>query len=900
MKVKQKKTIDPDKKEVFLPADQSRPEFQTPMMQQYIELKKQYPDCILFFRLGDFYELFLDDAKLGSHILGITLTRRSRGKDGAIPMCGVPYHAVDTYLPKLVQAGYRVAIAEQVTPPKDPPSHKATEGQGPPSSRQVGITKGQSTPHLVERKVVRIVTAGTMIEGKVVNERESSYVAIVVHQRKNCVIGYADLATGQFFLKPCSDENLIDELSAIRPKEILLSPQEYNSPEKLGRFSSHLFSNISTFPEWDRWSQHAEKFLRQHLSVQSLRGYDLEDPLLQQAASVLLGYLMYTQRGDIPHLQSVQVITDTQYLHIDAITSDSLELFTSTMDKSYQGSLLSIIDKTLTPLGARLLKEWLARPLAFVSPIRDRLDQVEWCVTHPSQLKELRKLLEEITDIERQVSKLAVGLGTARDLVGLKENLLKAELCLTVIKDVPFFSSLTALSGSTQSLQEYISEWIIDDPPGITKIGGMIKLGKHVELDALREVHDGVSSWLTIFEKSERERTGISNLKVGFNSVFGFYIEISKAQSGFVKEEFKYQRKQTLVNAERYITYELKIKEEKILSAKERIDALELELFEQVTAEIVKKSSVIQNMAKAIAQIDCISSFAQVSLEQKYVRPTMTSERILTIEQGRHPVVAQVIGSDFVPNSTHMSDKERFFLLTGPNMAGKSTYIRQVALIVLLAHMGCFVPAESAVIPLTDRIFSRIGASDALHKGLSTFMVEMTETAKILHQVTARSLIIFDEIGRGTGMGDGMSLAQAIAEYSVQIPEHPFVFFATHYHELAELSGHIPEIVNCVFLVKLHRGKLIFLHTLEKGSSQQSFGIEVAEQAGLPPVVLTRARKLRKDFARFTPTKVGELEVSYTTDTVSDSLKKMELVELSPKAALDLLYKWQEQIKEEK
>lgn len=849
--------------------------FQTPMMQQYIELKKQYPDCILFFRLGDFYELFLDDAKVGSQILGITLTRRSRGKDGAIPMCGVPYHAVDMYLPKLVQAGYRVAIAEQVTSPKD-------------------------TPHLVERKVIRIVTAGTLIEGRSVNERESAYVAVVVQSRKQSVIGYADLATGQFFLKSVEVSGVVDELHQIRPKELLLSPTVYNSPEKLKHFISLSTTNIATYPEWDRWSNQADALLKQHLSVKSLKAYDLEDPLLQQAASVLLGYLIYTQRGDIPHLQSVQVVQDTQYLHLDSTTIESLELFSSTMDKTVHGSVLHVIDKTLTPMGARLLKDWLVRPLAQRSHIEHRLDQVAWCVQQPRILRQMREILSEITDIERQLSKLAVRLGTARDLIGLRDNLQRAEECLQLVIHEQAFQQFHLLKGKTVPISAYIEDWIQSDPPGITKVGGMINAGKHPELDRLREIHEGVTTWLTDFESIERERTGIPNLKVGFNSVFGFYIEISKAHQALVKEEFGYQRKQTLVNAERYITQELKIQEEKVLSAKERIDAIEFELFEKVAAHIVQQSSAIQSLARAIAHMDCMSSFALLSVEHSYTRPILTTDRVLTIEQGRHPVVEETLGGDFVPNPTHMSEDERFFLLTGPNMAGKSTYIRQVALIVLFAHIGCFVPAESAVIPLTDRIFSRIGASDALHKGLSTFMVEMTETAKILHQLTTRSLIIFDEIGRGTGMGDGMSLAQAIAEYSVTIPERPFVFFATHYHELAQLAEQLPHVKNYVFLAKLHRGKLLFLYTLQPGSSEHSFGIEVAEQAGLPTAVITRARQLRTQLVHIPSSKNQAIssEKKKSSSEIEEKVKKLELIQISPKAALDLLYSWQAQLQE--
>lgn len=849
--------------------DTNRPEFQTPMMIQYMELKAKYPDCILFFRLGDFYEMFLDDAVTGSKILGITLTRRSRGKDGAIPMAGVPYHAVDLYLPKLVNAGHKVAIAEQITSPKD-------------------------TPNLVVRDVIRIVTPGTMIEGRSVNEKESAFVCVLHTTKKDVTIAYADLATGEFYVKPATFDQLDSDLHQIAPKELIIAPQEYNNPQTLGKIKNCTTINISSFSEWTSWQTRAQEVLTQQLQVKSLNGFGLDTDSMIEACGVLYGYLAYTQHGQLAHVRNITRIEDNRFLHLDTTTIESLEILQSSMDKQKEGSLLYAIDQTQTAMGARLLKRWLLAPLCESQSIQQRLNNVEWFTQSPSTLETVRHILAQITDIERQLSKLAVGMGNARDLVSIRTNLeLVAELSQLEVL-TPFANLFASLKVLSPQVRDYIAQWIEDDPPGVTKIGGIIKKGNHRELDAYRATHHHAEQWIRDFEESEKLRTGINMLKVGFNSVFGFYIEISKTNAHLVKDSFGYDRKQTLVNAERFITPELKNQETKVLAAKEKADELEYELFTQVVNKILQYSTHIQTLAQHIAYLDCIVGFAYVALSQQYTKPQLTQEKILNITNGRHPVVEQYLHDQFVPNSTDMDVQKRMMLLTGPNMAGKSTYIRQVALIVLLTHVGSFVPADQALIPVCDRIFSRIGASDALHKGLSTFMVEMTETAKILRQMSDKSLVIFDEIGRGTGISDGMSIAQAIAEYVAVMPQHPFVFFATHYHELAELAQEFPSIINSSMAVQIHKNKMIFLRTLQAGSTANSYGVEVAQQAGVPLSIIKRAEILREQFHHLS-TSTSTNSLSSNKQALIDSVKKqisaLDLDQMTPRQALEFLYK---------
>lgn len=852
-------------------------EFKTPMMKQYLELKAEYPDCILFYRLGDFYELFLDDAELGAQILGITLTRRSRGKDGRIPMCGVPYHAVDLYLPKLVNAGHKVAIAEQITSPKD-------------------------TPNLVIRKVVRIVTAGTMIDGRTVDERESSHVCAIEISGQKVWLALADLATGNFLVKEASIEKLGETIHQFLPKEIILSPTTYNNAKQLSLVTAATplsSTNIAPFLDWELWQQNATNHLKQHFQVSSLRAFDLKTDSEIGIASVLLGYLSYTQQGRIGHIKSINKIYDQQYLALDATTIDSLELFTSTMDRTTEGSLFKIINQTQTAMGNRMLKDWTTRPLAQLQPIQDRHHDVDLFVQNPGLTQKLRDLLQQVVDIERLMARLAVGIGNARDLVALKTSLQICEQVVTAAQAENLQTlDLEKVAGITKNLTTDIDRIILDDPKGITREGGMIKPGVDEQLDELQQTFADTTSWLTKFEQQERARTGISTLKVAENSVFGFYIEVSKAHTHTIKDEYGYERKQTLVNAERYITHELKQKEQIALTAREAIFAREFDIFSQLVDQLVQESETIYDMSRVIAQLDCLTGLAQLALENNYVKPTMTSDKVLAIKNGRHPVVENFLGTDFVPNSTDMTVSDRCMLLTGPNMAGKSTYIRQVALIVIMAHLGSFVPADHGIIPLCDRVFSRIGASDALHKGLSTFMVEMTETARILHHLTDKSLVIFDEVGRGTSTTDGMSLAQAIAEHVATLPTQPFIFFATHYHELARLADSYSTVKNYSMAVKIHKGKMIFLRTIQPGSSDESYGIEVAKQAGIPVSIIRRAEEVKTELEK--NIRAEKLSTEQIDDNptekyrqVLDELIKLDIDDLSPKQAWEKITKLQ-------
>lgn len=833
------------------------PEYQTPMMQQFGELKKQYPDCILFFRLGDFYELFLEDARIGSQILGITLTRRSRGKDGAIPMCGVPYHALDLYLPKLVEAGHKVAIAEQITSSTD-------------------------TPHLVKRKVTRVVTSGTLLDARGLNEKQSSFVCTIKVIGKTIVLALADLATGEICVKRSSTSSIVDDVHQLSPKEILLSPKQYNTPNVLGLFEK-VPTNIACFQEWDEWEKRDESVILKHFKLTTVHSFGFTHPSQTAVLATLIGYLSYTQQGQIDHVQQFRVLKDDRYLHIDAASLESLEIFFSSMDKTESGSLLSVADKTVTAMGGRLLRRWLAQPSCEKNTLTERLNTVQEFIETPLVLTKIQCILKEILDIERLLSKASIGICTARDLISLRYSLQQSEEACQLLKQLPSLQKrVEKISGSTVKVIEHIYYSIVDDPKGVTKEGGIIKTGVSQRLDQLKEVNTKNKEWLKEYEREQKKITGISTLKVSDNSVFGFYIEVSKGQTQLITPNLRYERRQTLVNAQRYTTQALKHRELEVIQAREEMNQLEYELFVQTTQYILTSTPAIQQMAQMIAYIDCLAGFAQVAREKQYTRPILSSDKVLEIHEGRHPVVEHFFSTDFVPNDTQLSQDHACILLTGPNMAGKSTYIRQVALICVLAQIGSYVPARSAKLPILDRIFARIGASDALHKGLSTFMVEMSETAHILKQVSDRSLIILDEVGRGTSTEDGLSIAQAVAEYLASIPQQPFVLFATHYHELSHLANRISRIQNFCMTVQHYDNSIVFLRKLQKGSSDQSFGIEIAKHAGLPNRVITRAEFIKRNFSLTHPVTSNDYQLG-------NKIINLNLDEITPKQAWEIL-----------
>lgn len=804
-------------------------EFNTPMMKQYEDIKRQYSDCLLFYRLGDFYELFVEDAHVGAQVLGLTLTGRPRGKDGRIPMAGVPFHAVDSYISKLVSAGYKVAICEQVSQPD-----------------KYGI---------VEREVVRIVTPGTVLDEKTLDRKENNYIVCLNMDDKLLGIACADISTGQFQVSEFPlinyEQTIINEFSRINPSECILPKFLYDNPSLLKLLKLNKGLNIYCFHNWNNYALSPTKYLTDHFRVKSLMSFGIEKNIQSQTtASALLGYLKDTQKNKIEHFKSITALISDQHIQLDRSTIVNLELFTTLRDGQKQGSLLSVIDKTVTAMGARMLKEWIRKPLTNKEEILNRQDAVLTLKEDSNLLDEVHSLLREITDIERTISRLSVGIGNARDMIGLKNSLnhilaIKARLQISN-KQILLNSIESSIHTKLYSLVKHIEDNILEEPKFDLKEGGIIKPGINQELDRLRDIVYNGNEWVQNLEKKERERTGISSLKVRFNKVFGFYIEVSNANLSFVPKD--YTRKQTLVNGERFITPELKKQEEIILSAEETVNSLEYEIYTKVLKEIVQMIEILQNAAHSIAQIDCLISFAIQAKHGRYVRPSINNDGQIQITNGRHPVVEQfLVDRSFVPNTVTLdNNQEQLWIITGPNMAGKSVFIRQVAIIVLLSQIGSFVPAESANLAIVDKIFVRSGASDIISEGLSTFMVEMVETAQILNQATSHSLIIMDEIGRGTSTYDGISIAWAVAEYLVTNKLCAAkTLFATHYHELQDLEERYPnKISNYHMDVVEQDGELHFLHTIKKGGASHSFGVAVAKLAGVPEEVIQNAYQM--------------------------------------------------------
>ncbi len=805
--------------------------FETPMMKQYFQIKEQYPDCLLFFRLGDFYELFMEDAKIGSQILDITLTSRDRGKDGRVPMCGVPYHAVDSYLNKLVKAGYKVAICEQMTEP----------GKG-----------------LVEREVVRVVTPGTMLDEKSLEKKENNYLVALEMGEGKLGLAFSDISTGSFHtieleIKDNLDQVLTNELSQINPSECILSDHLYNNIQLLKALRKHKNLNIFRFNDWGAYSKNSEDYLKKHFKVSTLNGLGLSGMKYAiKAASVLLGYLKQTQKDNLEHLNKINVVQNKGEMALDRATIVNLELFSTIRDSEKTGSLINLLDNTSTSMGGRKLKQWLIKPLINEEDITNRYDAVEYFLKNRQLRIELINTLSHVTDFERITSKLAVGIGNARDLVNLKEALKLVLKVESSLKESEFKLINSVKNNIPQTLQhtvDLIEDTIVDEPPLEVKNGNLIKSGVDQTLDDLKDKISESTTFLNELETKERERTGISSLKVKYNMVFGYYIEVTKANLDMVPKN--YFRKQTLVNAERFFTKELKEHEEIILSAKEKINNIEYQLFLNTVEKVLKNISDIQSAGDSISIIDCLLNFAELAEKENYTRPQIINTGEIEIKQARHPVVEKLLEiGKFVPNDIYLNTLDhQLLILTGPNMAGKSVYIRQAALIVLLAQIGCFVPTQSARITLCDRIFVRSGASDVITSGLSTFMVEMTETAYILNNATDKSLIVMDEIGRGTSTYDGISIAWAIAEYLINCSKAcPKTLFATHYHELQKLEDKYPQkIKNFQVLVGGTQEDPVFLHKVTPGAADHSYGIAVAKLSGVPKEVTENAYSILKD-----------------------------------------------------
>lgn len=804
----------------------------TPMMKQFFSMKRQHPDALLLFRCGDFYETYGDDAIEGSRILGITLTKRNNGgNSGETAMAGFPHHALDTYLPKLIRAGKRVAICDQLEDPKK----KREELKG---------KKGLSaTDKMVKRGITELVTPGVAMGDNVLNYKENNFLAAVHFGKAACGVSFLDISTGEFLTGEGTYDYVEKLLGSFAPKEVL-----YDRNNKRD-FDTHFGTKYCVFEleDWVFTEQSARQRLLKHFGTKSLKGFGVEHMKSGIVASgAILQYLEITQHTHIGHITSLARIEEERYVRLDKFTIHSLELI-DTMQEGGR-SLLNIIDKTITPMGGRMLRRWVVFPLKDVTPIQQRLDVVDYFFKDPDFRQLVGEQFQRIGDLERIISKVAVGRVSPREVVQLK-NALQA---LQPVKAACMKASNESLRRIGEQLQlcetirDRIEHEIQPDPPLLVNKGGVIADGYDTELDELRQISRNGKDYLIQIQEREVERTGIASLKVGYNNVFGYYLEVRNMYKDKVPESWV--RKQTLAQAERYITEELKAYEEKILGADERIMMLEDKLFRELIVDMQPYIPQIQLDANLIAHLDCLLGFAQVAEENQYVRPQIDATDVLDIKQGRHPVIEMQLplGETYVPNDIYLdTEKQQVMMITGPNMAGKSALLRQTALIVLLAQIGCFVPAERAKIGLVDKIFTRVGASDNISLGESTFMVEMTEAADILNNVTNRSLVLFDELGRGTSTYDGISIAWAIVEY---LHEHPKsqarTLFATHYHELNEMEKHFPRIHNYNVSVKEADGKVIFMRKLERGGSEHSFGIHVAEIAGMPRSIVKRSNEI--------------------------------------------------------
>lgn len=848
----------------------SMPTFTTPMMKQYVQIKSEYPDCLLLFRLGDFYELFLEDAQIGAQVLDITLTARPEGRDGKVPMAGVPYHALDSYLSKLVKAGYKVAICEQVSEPN---------------------SKG-----IVDREVVRVVTPGTVMDEKALERKENNYIMSLTLDGSTFAISVADISTGHFetnqIVYSDLEQSLKDELSRINPSECILAPETYNNPEMIRILKTQRTLTIYPYAEWQIYSN--EQTLKSHFGVSTLASFGIANKkLCIESCAALLAYLKNTQKGKIGHIKKIVTHEDDTYVSLDRSTIINLELFSTIRERDTRATLLSVIDRTQTAMGGRLLKQWMCFPLCKKEHITKRLDAVEELLDNSNLRSDLIELLQQIPDVERLLSRVSVGIGNARDIVNLKESLkkiLEAKHYLVKTNSILLQEIQISITTDLLACIHLIEHTFIDEPPITIKDGGMIKEGVLPKLDQLKEIAGKGRSWILSLEKDEKKTTGISTLKIRFNKVFGFYIEVSKGSTHLVPAY--YIRKQTIVNGERYITPDLKKREEEIFIAEEESKLLEYKIFQETQSKLLTFTEEIQNACVSIAQLDCLLSFSEIAETRNYTRPRILYSNELRIKKGRHPVVEELVTQHhFVPNDVTLNSiNQSLLLITGPNMAGKSVFLRQIAIIVLLAQMGSFVPAKSAHIGITDKIFVRSGASDAVSSGLSTFMVEMVETAYILHNATKNSIIIMDEIGRGTSTYDGISIAWAVAEYLVtHFPTAPKTLFATHYHELQELEKLFPKrIKNYHMAIAQENDAPVFLYTLLPEGASHSFGVAVAKLAGVPDDVIKKASKMLGTLES-KQTRIKEKELRMKDGNLEKELKKIDVNRLTPIEALNIL-----------
>jgi DNA mismatch repair protein MutS len=887
----------------------------TPLMQQYHQVKAKYPDTILLFRMGDFFETFEEDAKTTSRVLGITLTRRGAGAMGDIPLAGFPHHALETYLPKLLKAGLRVAVCEQIEDPK--------------------LAQG-----IVKRDVIEVVSPGVAFSDKVLEQKQNNYLAAIALPSAIAsgadTIGFSvvDCSTGEFGVTEITMRELIDQIVSFTPAEILVQKRDKESlKELLGPSSTALFTTVD---DWVLQYDYGYETLLRHFKTQSLKGFGVDAMSIGvMAAGAVMHYLNETQKANLGHIQKLVPFSTADSIVLDTATKRNLEI-TSSFGGTAEGTLFSVIDRTSTPMGARLLKKWISQPLKELGAIQWRLDGVASLVEYTGLRAELAGQLCEIGDMERLIAKIATGRANPREMLALKSILERLPVLKHAIRSAaarlasgaeggaPEFRTLAAIESELSCLDELaeaIARAIADDPPVKLDDGGVIREGYNAELDEIRRLSFSGKEWIANLQRMERERTGISSLKIGFNNVFGYYIEITHTNKDKVPPE--YIRKQTMANAERFITPELKEYEDKVLNAEERILALETTLFNELRITASNHAAEIQHNARWIATLDCLVSLATAAEERHYVRPEVNEGSVLHIDDGRHPVIETLlpVGESYIPNSVTLDTQtEQVLIITGPNMSGKSSFLRQVGLIVLLAQAGSFVPARRAVIGMVDNIFTRVGASDNISSGESTFLVEMHEAANIVNRATDRSLILLDEVGRGTSTFDGISIAWALTEY-LHERIGARTLFATHYHELNELASQLPRIKNYKVDVREYGDKVVFLHTVTPGTADHSYGIQVAMMAGLPQDLTDRAktilrnlesteltphqdgssaekgRRVKRAGAAFQQQAAPQITMfELKDDEIRSIIKKADIDRMTPLEALKLLAKLKEQL----
>ena len=873
----------------------------TPMMQHYLKTHEEYKDCILFYRLGDFYEMFFDDAKVVSKELELTLTGKSCGAEERAPMCGIPYHAAETYLTRLVKKGYKVAICEQVEDPK--------------------LAKG-----MVKREVTRVVTPGTTLNAQALDETKNNYIMCIAYIGDHYGISSADITTGDYYVTEVdSERKLLDEVNKYQPTEIICNEAFYISGIDIDDMKNRMGIVVYSLDAWYFSDETAQMTLKDHFKVRDLEGLGLADyDSGVIAAGALLKYLYETQKTTLSNLVAIHPYTTGKFMIIYSSTRRNLELVETLREKQKRGSLLWVLDKTRTAMGARTLRSFVEQPLIERAEIEERYDAIDEFNTNAITREEIREYLNPVYDLERLITRVTYQTANPRDLIAFRNSIHMLPPIKTLMSDFqsPLLKRLYEQLDTLDELYELIERSIAEEPPLTLHDGGILKEGYNEEVDRLRKAKTDGKSWLADLEAKEREKTGIKNLKIKYNKVFGYYLEVTNSFKDLVPDYFT--RKQTLANAERFITPELKELEDVILGAEDKLIVLEYELFREVRQKVADEVVRIQKTAKAVAQIDVFASLATVAEQNNYCRPKLNEKGLIDIKDGRHPVVERMIQNEmFVANDTYLDNgSNRVSIITGPNMAGKSTYMRQSALIVLMAQIGSFVPAKSAKIGIVDRIFTRVGASDDLASGQSTFMVEMSEVANILRNATSNSLLILDEIGRGTSTFDGLSIAWAVVEH-ISNPRllGAKTLFATHYHELTELEGKLNSVNNYCIAVKEKGDDIVFLRKIVKGGADKSYGIQVAKLAGVPDNVIERAKEIVEELSNNDITeivqnisaegsskrskpKLDEVDLEQISlldtmdnDTILNELKELDLGQMTPIEAMNKLYELQNKVK---